>query len=114
MSEVVLFKSYFNLPVKSYKNWVCVLVILFNSVFLPLVSIAQVVKTPAFINNASEAWADSVYETMTSDEKIGQLFMVEAFSNKDEVHKSQISDLIQNYHIGGLIFFKEVRCDRPV
>ncbi len=51
-------------------------------------------------------WVENKLEKMTLDEKIGQLFMVAAYSNKDEAHKNEISKLIKEHHIGGLIFFK--------
>lgn len=52
------------------------------------------------------AWADSVLGKMTLDQKIGQLFMVPAYSNKDAAHVQQIEQLIKNYQIGGLIFMQ--------
>jgi len=51
-------------------------------------------------------WADSVFQTMTIEEKIGQLFMVAAWSNKDSKHIREIDTLVSRYHIGGLIFFQ--------
>ena len=53
-------------------------------------------------------WVDSILSGMTLEEKIGQLFMVATFSNKDEVHEKEIIDLINNYHIGSLIFFQDL------
>src|SRR5690606_2344734 len=40
------------------------------------------------------------------EERLGQLFMVAAFSNKGPQHKEQISALIREQQIGGLIFFQ--------
>jgi beta-glucosidase-like glycosyl hydrolase/CubicO group peptidase (beta-lactamase class C family) len=51
-------------------------------------------------------WVDSIMNNMTIDEKIGQLFMVQAYSNKDEKHRIFIDSLIKDYHIGGLIFMQ--------
>lgn len=51
-------------------------------------------------------WVDSVYKKMTFDEKIGQLFMVSAYSNKDSAHIKSIDKLITDYKVGGLIFFQ--------
>ena len=31
-------------------------------------------------------WVDSIYSKMTVREKLGQLFMVSAYSNKDSIH----------------------------
>ncbi|MDP3359633.1 MAG: glycoside hydrolase family 3 N-terminal domain-containing protein [Lutibacter sp.] len=55
---------------------------------------------------AQEKWVDSILNKMTIDEKIGQLFMVQAYSNLDEKHRNSIDSLIKNYHIGGLIFMQ--------
>ena len=43
---------------------------------------------------------------MTIDEKIGQLFMMQAYSNSDKKHEDFISELITKYHIGNLIFMQ--------
>ena len=46
---------------------------------------------------------DSALSAMTLDEKIGQLFMVAAYSNKDESHQAELEKLVRDYHIGGVI-----------
>jgi beta-glucosidase-like glycosyl hydrolase len=51
-------------------------------------------------------WVDSVYNGITFDEKVGQLFMVAAYSNKDNAHYDTIEKLIVENKIGGLIFFQ--------
>jgi len=51
-------------------------------------------------------WVDSVLNGLSREEKIGQLFMVAAYSNKDEEHYKQIDRLIEKQKIGGLIFFQ--------
>ena len=55
---------------------------------------------------AQTKWVDSILGKMTVEEKIGQLFMVQAYSNKNEEHTLFINSLINNYHIGGLIFMQ--------
>ncbi|SNR30059.1 glycoside hydrolase family 3 N-terminal domain-containing protein [Lutibacter flavus] len=55
---------------------------------------------------AQNKWVDTLLNKMTIDEKIGQLFMVQAYSNKDEKHSVFIEDLIEKHHIGGLIFMQ--------
>ncbi len=55
---------------------------------------------------AENKWVDSIYNQMTFDEKVGQLFMVAAYSNKDATHVTDIEKLICDYKIGGLIFFQ--------
>ena len=52
-------------------------------------------------------WADSVLNTMTLNEKIGQLFMVTGSGkNLDELYYKKIDSLILNYKIGGVLFLK--------
>lgn len=51
-------------------------------------------------------WVDSIYSQLSLEEKLGQLFFVSAFSNKDTVHENKIKSLIEHYKIGGLIFFQ--------
>jgi len=60
---------------------------------------------PPFLS-ADTLWADSIMNHMTLDEKIGQLIMVAAYSNKDEKHENEIMELIKNYHVGGILFFQ--------
>jgi beta-glucosidase-like glycosyl hydrolase/CubicO group peptidase (beta-lactamase class C family) len=57
---------------------------------------------------AQQKWVDTLLNNMTIDEKIGQLFMVAAYSNKDDSHEKFISGLIEKYHIGALIFFQDI------
>jgi beta-N-acetylhexosaminidase len=51
-------------------------------------------------------WVDSLMSQMTLEEKIGQLFMVATFSNKDEKHYASMERLIKQQHLGGLIFMQ--------
>ncbi|HLA55484.1 MAG TPA: glycoside hydrolase family 3 N-terminal domain-containing protein, partial [Flavobacterium sp.] len=62
--------------------------------------------SPPFERMKEAAWVDSVYNHMTFDERVGQLFMVSAFSNKDSLHVKSIQELIKCYHIGGLLFLQ--------
>lgn len=62
-------------------------------------------KKPPFIEK-NKKWVDSVFNSMTEEERIGQLFMVAAYSNRDSAHKQEISSLITDQKIGGLIFFQ--------
>lgn len=55
---------------------------------------------------AQQQWVDSIMKTMTVDEKIGQLFMVQAYSNRDQEHEDFIKEMINKYHVGNLIFMQ--------
>lgn len=64
------------------------------------------IKTPEFLKYTNSVWVDSIMKTLTSEEKIAQLIMVAAYSNRGEDHKKEILKLIKNQKIGGLIFFQ--------
>lgn len=57
-------------------------------------------------SDTEKIWVDSIYNKMPIEEKIGQLFMVAAYSNKDSTHIKKIDSLVQNYKVGGVLFFQ--------
>ena len=59
-----------------------------------------------FTGGARTTWADSVLRSMTLDQKIGQLFMLPAYSNKNDTYCDQLAETIRKYHVGGVIFFQ--------
>jgi len=63
-------------------------------------------KPLTFKSDAEKKWTDSVYNSMSFEERVGQLFMVAAYSNKDSTHIKGVDKLIKDYKIGGLIFFQ--------
>ena len=81
---------------------------LFLAIFICLNAIQSQSLDPLITADAKaqEKWVDSIVNNMTIEEKIGQLFMIQAYSNKDKKHEKFITDLIQNYHIGNLIFMQ--------
>ncbi len=60
---------------------------------------------PAFLEEDTR-WVDSVMRSLSPEARIGQLFMVAAYSNRDAAHEKEITELVREYHIGGLIFFQ--------
>ncbi|MEL0275270.1 MAG: glycoside hydrolase family 3 N-terminal domain-containing protein, partial [Flavobacteriaceae bacterium] len=69
-------------------------------------SFAQTIDDPLLAKDweAQQQWVDSIYAQMSTDEKIGQLFMVMAFSEQGETHFNQIKNQVNEYHLGGIIF----------
>ncbi len=63
-------------------------------------------KTEPPYLNSGQAWVDSVMKSLSPDERIAQLFMVAAYSNKDKAHEQEISNLVEKKGIGGLIFMQ--------
>lgn len=51
-------------------------------------------------------WVDSVFNTLTPDERIAQLIIVEAFSDQGPDYEADVMRLIKQYKVGGIIFFQ--------
>jgi beta-N-acetylhexosaminidase len=73
---------------------------------LSLSSFAQRNPRPAFYAHNKDAWVDSVFRSLTPDQRLAQLFMVAAYSNRDAKHLAELDTLVNNYGIGGLIYFQ--------
>lgn len=56
--------------------------------------------------SAEDQWVDSLYESLTDTQRLGQLLMIRAHSNLGADHISEVEDLIQRYFVGGLCFFQ--------
>lgn len=80
---------------------------LFYTFFLTLVStLAMAQASSSVIYKGDTTWARSKLSQMSLDEKLGQLFMVAAYSNKGKDHSQQILRLVKDENVGGLIFFQ--------
>ncbi|MEZ4779362.1 MAG: glycoside hydrolase family 3 N-terminal domain-containing protein [Flavobacteriaceae bacterium] len=53
-----------------------------------------------------QKWVDSIYQAMTLQEKVGQLFMVDVFSSDSNAKIDKVKSLISENAIGGIIFSK--------
>ncbi len=49
-------------------------------------------------------WVDSTYTALSLKEKIGQLYMIQVFSNQDQATKKSILNQIKTNYIGGVIY----------
>jgi beta-N-acetylhexosaminidase len=75
--------------------------------WMPLLHAHEGTFSPgADLDSLRNHWADSVLTSLTLEEKIAQLMMVRAYSNKDESHYGYIEKLITDHNIGGLCFFQ--------
>ena len=63
-------------------------------------------KDKDLLSVAKKHWVDSVYNTLTEEERIGQLFMVAAYSGGKNFNEELITKLIAAHQIGGLIFMQ--------
>lgn len=63
------------------------------------------------VDPSEEKWVKEQLARLSADEKIAQSFMVACQSNKSEEHLSEIDRQIQQYKIGGVIFFQGERAN---
>ncbi|MEO8795465.1 MAG: glycoside hydrolase family 3 N-terminal domain-containing protein, partial [Daejeonella sp.] len=73
---------------------------------LPFFSSAQTPKS--FIDGLKDEniWVDSVFKKLTRRQRIAQLFMVRAHTDKGKTYEDSIAKLIRKEDIGGLVFFQ--------
>ncbi|HUX83628.1 MAG TPA: glycoside hydrolase family 3 N-terminal domain-containing protein, partial [Chitinophagaceae bacterium] len=55
---------------------------------------------------AAKRWADSVLRTLNHRQRIAQLLMVRAYSNRGQGHVDSVTRLVQDEGVGGLVFFQ--------
>lgn len=80
--------------------------VLLTLLLLPLLSYGQYKTNSNTIELQKRQWVDSVYNSMSLEQRIGQLFMVAAYSNKNEKHVQELENLVNTNYVGGLIFFQ--------
>ncbi|MDD2526758.1 MAG: glycoside hydrolase family 3 N-terminal domain-containing protein [Lentimicrobiaceae bacterium] len=56
--------------------------------------------------SASLSWPDSVFNTLSPDERIAQLLMVRAYSNRDTAYEKNLLKQVGDLNLGGVCFFQ--------
>jgi beta-glucosidase-like glycosyl hydrolase len=54
----------------------------------------------------ADQWVDSVFQSLSKEEKIAQLMVVRAHSNLGADHVQGVTELIRKYNVGALCFFQ--------
>jgi len=81
-------------------------ILLFSTVvLLPAQSKRNLVVIPKQVSEQSQ-WVDSVYASLSIEQRIGQLFMVAAYSGGEKYNLPLIQKLIKENSIGGLIYMQ--------
>lgn len=79
----------------------------FNKIFLSLLLITPLFSIAQYRSQLSaENWVDSVFKTLSKEEKIAQLMVIRAHSNLGPEHVAKVTEDIQKYNIGALCFFQ--------
>ncbi|MEM1259729.1 MAG: glycoside hydrolase family 3 N-terminal domain-containing protein [Bacteroidota bacterium] len=82
------------------KKYYCLIPLSFAALF----SFGQNNPLVAKDSLAQSEWVDKMYASMSLEERVGQLFMVSVASNQNKNATSAIQDLVQEHHLGGVIF----------
>ncbi|MCX6306481.1 MAG: serine hydrolase [Bacteroidetes bacterium] len=62
--------------------------------------------SPAIAQDKNARWVDSVYNSLSREQRIAQLLIVRAYSWKDSVYNDSLIQLVKKNNIGGVCFFK--------
>ncbi len=84
----------------SFRNLLlCFLTILY---FAPS---ANAQERPDFLNYLHHPWVDSLMNRLSTEDKIGQLFIVQAYSKEQKI-ASEVLNEVKNNKVGGVIFMQ--------
>ncbi len=66
----------------------------------------EIINNPLLSENPikQKQWVDSLYSSMSVEERIGQLYMVQVLSENSDKVNNKVVDLIKKQHIGGVIY----------
>jgi beta-glucosidase-like glycosyl hydrolase/CubicO group peptidase (beta-lactamase class C family) len=67
---------------------------------------AQKVEPP-YLKYMNHPWVDSVFKSLSREERIAQLIWIAGFSNRDVAYEVGLSDLVRKTGVGGIIFFQD-------
>lgn len=70
---------------------------------LSLSGISQ--KRPDFLLQTNEKWVDSVFNTLTLEDKVGQVLMPRGNYSGRGYEPEKLKEWVRNYKLGGLVFF---------
>lgn len=77
-----------------------------NPVLL-LLALLPVLASAQYKSNLNKAqWVDSVFNSLTDDQRIAQLMVIRAHSNLGPEHVAKVTDDIKKYNVGALCFFQ--------
>jgi len=77
-----------------------------NPVLLYLYVLIAILVKPATGQDTDNKWVDSVYHSLTPEQRIAQLFIIRAYSWKDSTYTDSLIRVVTRHNIGGVCFFK--------
>jgi hypothetical protein len=83
--------------------------------FLLLLYLIPVVLSAQYNSQlGQQQWVDSVFNSLSKDERIAQLMVIRAHSNLGPDHVAKVTNDIRKYNIGALCFFQGGRSDKRI
>lgn len=61
---------------------------------------------PDFKKSKDNRWVDSLMSKLSLEQKIAQLFMIQAYSNKNQIYNEDLLKLVEEKQVGGIIFMQ--------
>ncbi len=83
-----------------------ILLLIFLLIQFSFVRPSLIVEQKTQVPQMQQFWVDSIFATLTLEEKIGQLFMIRAHSDKGPEHIAEVERQIKQFKVGGLCFFQ--------
>lgn len=80
--------------------------IVFLYIALHLHSLSAFAQPPAFIQYMNDPWVEQQLTGMTLRQKIGQLIMVEVYTEQAERHREEMERLIEEFQPGGILMMR--------
>ncbi len=74
------------------------------TLFVALISAASFAQYQSTLSE--DKWVDSVFKSLSREQKIAQLMVIRAHSNLGASHVKGVTDLITKYNVGALCFFQ--------
>jgi beta-N-acetylhexosaminidase len=62
-------------------------------------------KKPDFLTQTNEKWVDSVFNTLTIDDKVGQILMPRGNYSGKGYEPEKLKGWVRDYKLGGIVFF---------
>lgn len=100
MIVILQFQAYINLQKRNKVRQFILLTILV--LVFTLNNYSQV----DFERYLNHPWVDSVFNSLSPEQRIAQLVWVDAYSNDNYKNQNEVAELIKKYNVGGVIFFK--------
>ncbi|MFM2267487.1 MAG: hypothetical protein RL757_928 [Bacteroidota bacterium] len=96
-----------NLSMKNLRNKIQKTI--FFTLLFPIFAVCLSAQQPYDQNQNSpqeRRWVDSVFNSLSFDERLGQLVFIRAHSDLGEDHIASVENLIKTYKVGGMCFFQ--------